>query len=88
MKYKALLMIALTVSAFGAQMNYTQGAIVGCAFGVSGQNAMGDAEKVMALCTTCAENSPLPGIDKTNEVISLIANECSKKYFEDRAKKQ
>lgn len=88
MKYKALLMIALTVSAFGTQADFMRGVTDGCAIGVSGKNAMGNAETVMTLCTQCVENAPLPGIDKTDVIISSMAKECSKKYFETRAKKQ
>lgn len=87
MKYKSLLLVGLTVSAFGAQANFMQGLVDGCAFGVSTQNAMGDVEKVKALCTQCVTNTPLPGVDKTDQVILSISNECSKKYFADRAKK-
>lgn len=88
MKYKVLLIVSLAVSAFGAQATFIQGAVDGCAIGVSGYNTMGNAEKVMTLCTQCVENAPLPGIDKTDIIISSMANECSKKYFEARAKKQ
>lgn len=87
MKYKVFLLIGLTVSAFGSQADYMKAVADGCSIGVSAQNVMGNAEKVKALCTQCAENAPIPGIDKTEQVISLIANECSKKYFADRAKK-
>lgn len=87
MKYKALLLIGLTVSAFGSQTDYMKAVADGCSIGVSAQNVMGNAEKVKALCTQCVENAPLPGTDKTEQVISSMANECINKYFADRAKK-
>lgn len=82
---KKIFALSLVVVAVYAQ-NMTNGVSSSCAFGASTQNLMSDQNKVSEACKQCVNKVPLAGIDKTENLIIKMTNDCVKEYFESRNK--
>lgn len=82
---KKIFVLSLVVVAVYAQ-NMTNGLSSSCAFAASTQNLMSDQNKVSEACKQCVSNVPLAGIDKTENLIIKMTNDCAKEYFENKNK--
>lgn len=81
---KIFMLFLITVAVFA--QNMTKELSSSCAFAVSTQNLMSDQNKVLETCKQCVNNVPLAGIDKTDDLVTQMTDDCVKEYFFNRSK--